>query len=369
MDNLIICKRCVMDNKSDTTITFDKEGYCNYCTEAINSMPSRYFPNEEGRKKLESLIDRLKDEGKGKKYDCLMGISGGLDSSYLAYKGYKHGLRILAIHVDDGFNSEIAIRNINKIEKACNLDIVHVKPDREQYYDLTKAFFKAGVPNLAIPQDNLIFSYLYEYATKYNVKNFLSGGNFALESILQRGNTHSASDKKHIIDINKKFGTTSINKLRITSSFERKIKGQYILRINETYPLNYIDYNKEMAIKELSEACDYNYYGGKHYESILTTFMQKYYLPKKFKVDKRKSHLSSLVIVDQMSRDEALEELKKPLYSDSEIDEIIKEFINKIDISMADFNSIMSSKPKEHTDYATSYWKYISTIVRKIRRY
>lgn len=364
-----ICKRCIMDNQSDSTISFDKNGYCNYCTDAINSMSSRYFPNDEGKEKLELLIKKLKEEGKGKKYDCLMGISGGLDSSYLAYKGYEYGLRILAIHIDDGFNSKIAIRNINNLEKAFNLDIIHVKPDRDQYFDLTKAFFKAGVPNLAIPQDNLILAYIYKYAKEYKIKNFLSGGNFALESILQKGNTHSALDKKHINDINNKFGSTSLNKLKISSSFERKIKGQLLLKINEIRPLDYIDYNKELAIKELSEVCDYNYYGGKHYESILTMFMQRYYLPKKFNVDKRKSHLSSLIIVNQMSREEALQELKKPLYIEKEMEETIDYFLDLINMSKEEFEIIINSKPMEHNDYNTSSWKHVSKLVKMIRGY
>lgn len=265
-----ICKRCVMDNRSDDTIVFDDEGYCNYCTDAINSMPQRYFPNEEGKEKLDELILKLKDEGKEKKYDCLMGISGGLDSAYLAYIGYKYGLRILAVHVDDGFDSPIAIDNIHKIEKSCKIDIMYEQPDKEQYFNLTKAFIKAGVPNIAIPQDNLIFAYLYKYANKYNIKYFLSGGNFAMESILQRDNTHSAFDKIHIVDINNKFGTTPINKLHITSSFERKIQDQILCRIKEIRPLDYIDYNKDRAIQELKEFCGYNYYGDKHYEPILT---------------------------------------------------------------------------------------------------
>lgn len=298
-----------------------------------------------------------------------MGISGGLDSSYLAYLGTKWGLRILAIHIDDGFNSEIAIKNIRNIEKTCNLEIAHVKPDREQYFDLTKAFFMAGVPNLAIPQDNLIFAYIYELSKKHDIKNFLSGGNFALESILQKGNTNSALDKRHIFDVNKKYGTTSLNKLKITSSFERKIKDQMVLKINEYRPLNYIDYNKAKALKELEEYCDYNYYGGKHYESILTMFMQKYYLPQKFNVDKRSSHLSSLIIVNQISREEALEELKKPLINDNELEELIKAFIERINISRDEFNSIMKSEPIDHTCYKTSLWKYVSLFVRKIRRY
>lgn len=364
-----ICKRCVMDNKSDKTIHFDEKGYCNYCNETIFSMPKRYFPNTEGKRKLDYLMEKLKKEGKGNKYDCIMGLSGGLDSSYLAYIGHKYNLRILALHVDDGFDSDIAVDNIKKIVEACGIDLIFEHPNKDQFYELTKAFLKASVPNVAIPQDNLIFAYLYKYAKQYNIKNFLSGGNFAMESILERGNTHSAFDEKHIVDINNLYGTLPIDKLQITSSFKRKIGDKILYRINEIKPLDYIEYNKDQAINELKEFCGYNYYGGKHYESIFTVFTQKYYLPNKFNVDKRKSHLSSLIVSGQLNREQALEELKKPLYEEDEIELCIDNILNIIKMTKEEFTTIMTSKPKLHSDYKTSQWKYISMFVKKLRRY
>ena len=187
-----------MDNRSDQTITFDDQGFCNYCTDALNAKEYKYFPNEEGKKKLDSLINRLKTENKGNKYDCIMGISGGLDSSYLAYLGFKWGLRVLAVHIDDGFDTEISKRNIEKLVKATNLDYVVEKPDATQFNDLTKAFFLAGVPNLATPQDNVLFACIYRLVRKYKLRTFLSGGNFALECIIQKGNTHSPGDNTAI---------------------------------------------------------------------------------------------------------------------------------------------------------------------------
>ncbi len=363
-----ICKRCVMDNASDSTITFDENGYCNYCNEALNSMLQRYYPNEDGRQKFEQLIQNIKEEGKGKKYDCLMGISGGLDSSYLAYLGYEKGLRILAVHVDDGFDTEITKRNIDNLTKKTNIDIIYEKPDGKQFYSVTAAFIRAGVPNIAIPQDNLIFAYLYEYAKKYNIEYFLSGGNFSMESILQRGNSHSAFDKKHIFDINKRFGSTSLNKLQITSSFERKIKNQILHRIKELKPLDYINYNKERAINELEKFCGFSYYDGKHYESVLTIFMQRYYLPQKFKVDKRRSHLSSLIVSEQISREEALKEIEKPLYDDN-VKIHIEKLLEKLNISQEELEKIMQQEPVNHTSYKVSAWKYVSKTVKLLRGY
>ncbi len=363
------CNRCVMDNASDETITFDEEGYCNYCTEAISTLSERYFPNEIGAQKLQELLITLKKEGKNKKYDCIMGISGGLDSAYLAYLGHQHGLRILAIHVDDGLDVPIAVENIKKLTEKCGIDVIYERPDAEQFYGLTKAFFKAGVPNLAVPQDNLIYAYMYAYAKKYKIQYYLSGGNFSTESILQRGNTHTSLDKKHIFAINKQFGTTALNKLKITSGFERRVKNQLLLRIQEVRPLDYIDYNKESAIQELSDYCGFNYYGGKHYESYLTVFMQKYYLPLKFGVDKRRSHLSSLIVSGQMTRDEAIEELKKPLYLKEEMDICIEKILKIFRMDVNEFDRIMQQQPKQHTQYVTSSWKYVSKIVKKIRGY
>ncbi len=364
-----ICNRCVMDNYSDNTIVFDEMGNCNYCNEVIIAKPKTYFPNKEGKKRLESTISMLKTEGKGKKYDCIMGLSGGLDSSYLAYLGYEYGLRILAVHIDDGFDSPIAIDNINKLSKACNIDVIMEKPDKEQFYDLTAAFIRAGVPNIAIPQDNLIIGYLYKHARENNTKYWLSGGNFPLESILQRGNTHDALDKVHIIDINKKFGRKPIDKLQIISSFERRISNRLLFKISEIKPLNFIDYDKSRAISELNKFCGYNYYDGKHYESILTRFVQVYYLPRKFNVDKRKSHLSSLIISGQITRDQALEELKKPLYNDDQIQKDINYILKCIDMSRDEFEKIMMQPQHKHEDYKVSNWGFINRLLRKVRGY
>lgn len=363
-----VCKRCVMDNASDTSIEFDENGYCNYCTEALDSLPKRYFPNDEGKIKFEQLFKKIKEDGNGKQYDCLMGISGGLDSSYLAYIGHKQGLRILAVHIDDGLDTDITKNNIRNLTKKCNIDIIFEKPDATQFYGLTAAFLRAGVPNIAIPQDNLIFAYLYKYAKKYRIKYFLAGGNFSMESILQRGNSHSAFDKKHIIDINNKFGMTPIDKLQITSSFERKIKDQILYRIKELKPLDYIDYNKVRAIEELEKFCDFSYYGGKHYESILTIFMQKYYLPQKFGVDKRRSHLSSLIVSGQISREEALNEIDKPLYTDDVRSYIIK-LLENLNMTQEELERLMNEEPISHSSYRVSNWRYVSKIVKFIRGY
>jgi hypothetical protein len=342
-----------MDNSSDEFISFDAEGICNYCTDALNRKNNTYFPNEEGKKKIEEMVNLLKREGKGKKYDCLMGISGGLDSSYLAYLGYKWGLRILAVHIDDGFDTLIAKENIKKLCERTNMELLIEKPNAEQFYDLTRAYIKAEVPNIAVPQDNILFAYLYKYVRMYNVRYFLSGTNFALESINQRGNTYNAYDIVNIKDIHRKFGTTPMKELPLVS-YPKRIIDKYVYKTETLKPLDFIDYNRERAITELKDFCDFNYYSGKHLENDFTIFAQGLWFYNKFNVDKRRSHLSSMIISNQMTREESLLELDKPIFKEINMDPIIENVLDKLNIQRDNFNKIMKRKGKQHSDYKTS---------------
>lgn len=359
-----------MDNKSDTSITFNEKGYCSYCTYALERMPNVYFPNEIGRNRLEELISKIKQDGRNKKYDCIMGLSGGLDSSYLAYIGYKMGLKILAFHIDDGFNTTIATENIVNLCKKCNIDLVIEKPDQKQFNDITLSFFKASLPGVCNPQDNIIISYLNKNASKYKIKYFLSGANFALESILERSNAINAADGFHIKAINKIFGTEKIDKLPLVSLFQTYFKDKYVRRIKFIKPLDLIDYNKNRAISELNEFCGFNYYGGKHYENILTRFIQCYYLPEKFMVDKRKSHLSSLIISNQLTRDEAIREMNKPIYENQELLESDFSFLlNKLNIDKEYFNELIARPVNSHYNYPYSFLNRFEKFARKYRQY
>lgn len=347
------CTKCVMDNEADNTITFDENGVCNYYNNAVAQIGKVYFPNEEGERRLKEMIAMLKKEGEGKKYDCLMGISGGLDSTYLAYLGaVKWGLRILAVHVDDGFDTDLAKANIKNLCKACNIEMKTITPDAEQFNDLTRAFFLAEVPNVATPQDNILFACLYDYARKYKVYNFLSGGNFALECILEQGNTYTVYDMVHNKDIHKKFGRKPIDKLPFLSQWQRSWD-MYIRGIKSLRPLNYIDYNRARALKELGDFCNYQYYEAKHLENILTSVIQRYWFYHKFKVDKRKSHLSSMIVSGQMTREEALDELAKPMYDKEKMDKDIDIVLKAIDLDRATFDKLVARPGKQHTDYKT----------------
>lgn len=364
-----ICTRCVMDNVSDNTITFYQDGTCNYCNYSLERKESVYFPNENGKKRLNDMVAMLKKEGVGKKYDCMMGLSGGLDSSYLAYLGAKEwGLRILAVHVDDGFDTDIAKRNIRNLCSKYNIELIEEKPNSKEYFDLIKSFLKSGVPGIAIPQDNVLQAYLNKYAKDYNIKYFLSGANFSLESILQRGHGHVAADGVHVKDIHKKYGTIKLNKLPIITLFERYISQKYISKINTLKPLDYIDYNRERAIQELKENADFNYYGGKHYESIYTKFVQVYYLPIKFKYDKRKSHYSSLIVTNQMTREEALNKLKEPLFDEIIMDQEISFILEKINMNREEFNRIMREPTRDHSDFKVSNFNNFKQQAIKYRK-
>lgn len=346
------CSRCVMDNRSDNTIVFNAQGYCNYCTKALVRSKKTYFPNEDGKKKLDVLLNKIKESSKGKKYDCIMGLSGGLDSSYLAYLGHTWGLRVLAVHIDDGYDTKISKNNLKKLISATGFDFETITPDAKQFNGLTLAYMKAGVPNVAVPQDNVLFAFLYKKMKEYDIKYFLSGSNFALESILQKGNTHYNTDVTNIKDIHKKYGFDSIDKLELISTVQ-KVIDKKLHHIKTETPLNYIDYNRDRAFIELENFCNFQYYGRKHLENALTAFVQLVWLPEKFGVDKRTSHLSSMIISNQMTREEALQELKEPLYDTKIMDEYITLIKKNLGITDAEFEYIMKAPTHQHTEFKT----------------
>ena len=360
------CCRCIMDNKSDSFIKFDANGYCNYCTNALEIMHSTYFPNVEGKKKLDDLLARVKKDGEGKKYDCIMGISGGLDSSYLAYLGYKWNLRVLAVHIDDGYDTEISKNNLKKLIDATGFDYETITPDSNQFNNLTLAFMKAGVPNIAIPQDNVLFAFLYKKMKEYGIKWFFSGSNFSLECILQKGNTHRNTDVVNIKDIFKKYGNGKINKLKFISTIHKEYDKK-VNKINTVDPLNYVLYERDKAFKELNEFCGFEYYGRKHLENILTAFIQLYWFPKKFGVDKRTSHLSSMIVSGQLSRDDALKELAEPLYDENTMESYISFIKKNLKISDEEFEAIMKMPTHQHYEYKTEENTLIYKLLRIIK--
>ena len=361
-----VCARCVMSDEGDRTIVFDESGICNYCTDAIGKADQVYFPNEKGKRELDEMIVMLKREGKGKEYDCLMGLSGGLDSSYLLYLGTaKWGLRIAVVHVDDGYDTEISKSNIKKLINKTGVKYIEISPDADQFNALTLAFMRAGVPNLAIPQDNVLFSTLYDFAKEKGIKYFLSGSNFATESILQRGNTWRSTDVVNIKDINKRFGTGPIDNLPLMTNVQNVINSA-LLGVKTLRPLNYVEYTREKAFCELGEYCGFEYYGRKHLENYLTAFLQTCWLPEKFNADKRRSHLSSLIVSGQMTRDEALDELNESQYDSDYMNKVKALMADNMGVSVSDIDEMIAAPAHQHDEYKIDKLnKLCSNVYRK----
>ena len=335
-----ICKRCVMDDVN-TDITFDRKGFCNYCTDALERLPQTWHKN--GEEELKKIFDDIKKSSKNKKYDCVLGLSGGIDSCYVAYLLKKYDLRVLAVHIDAGWDTKVSSENIKKLCKKLDLELKTIKIDYKEMYDLQKAYFLAQVNDQDVPQDQVFFAELYRYALKYNIKYFIGGGNFSSESILPQSWGINAMDGKNLKDIHKKYGTVKLKQVKPLSFFEIYISIPYIKRLKKIRPLNYISYNKEEAIKELHDKFGFEYYGGKHCESSFTRLYQGYILPKKFGIVKKKAHLSSLIVANQMTRSEAIKELNKSDYPKKQLEEDIKLFIKNIGITRKEFDEIMSN--------------------------
>lgn len=349
-----ICKRCVMDTNGDPDISFDKDGYCNYCTNALRLRKTPPVPGDFSE--VVALFNRIKAECKDDPFDCLVGVSGGLDSSYIIYLGHKFGLRMLGIHIDDGLDTDVAKKNINALCEKSGITLHDVHPDPEQYRDLTLSFFKASVPNLAIPQDNLILAALTDAVKEYHLKYLLHGNNFAMEGILQSGNSYTSADSVHIRAIQKQFSGKPIDKLRLTDTFENSIYKRFRKDVIRVMPLDLINYRFDAVVQELHDFCGYEYYGGKHHESVLTRFMQCWYLPEKFGVDKRKSHLSSLIISEQLTREEALAQLQLPTYPSEEMKEMdFNALAVFLGISRKDFDALISQPPRSHDEFPKSF--------------
>lgn len=348
------CTRCVMDNASDKNITFDNNGICNYCKQAEIALNKSYFPNDNSH--FDKIVSQIKADCKNNKYDCLMGISGGLDSSYLLYLGIKSGLRILALHIDDGFNTPKAIQNVKNLVKKSGVDLVTISPNSKQFNDITKAYFRAGVCNIAAPQDNVVFANIYKHAISNKIKYFLTGANLSLESILERSETYPAFDVANIKDIHKRFGQLNdISEIEFVNYFQYQLI-KHIYKLQIVPLLNYVNYNKYSAIKTLNEWCGYEYYEAKHLENELTKVVQLYWFYKKFGVDKRKSHLSSLIISGQLSRDEALNLLEKPVYDTIDMQNTIKIVCDKLGMSTDEFYSLAQQAPHSHYDYKIDFF-------------
>lgn len=359
------CVRCVMDT-SDPHIYFDGEGHCNYCNDYLKKkaqeIDKKYDPQ-----KLERLVEEIKAKGKGKKYDCLLGISGGVDSCYVAYLLKSFGLRVLLVHMDNGWNSEEAVLNIKNIARILELDYESYVLDWEEFKDMQLAFLKASVIEAETPTDIAIMGALHRMAAKYGIRYIISGSNNATEGFLPKYWHYNAKDTKYLEGVQKQFGTKRIKKFPgfglLTEAYFKFIKGIKII-----YILNYFDYNKPEAMELLQEKLNWRYYGGKHYESRYTKFVQSFLLPKKFDLDYRRATLSNQICEGKITREEAVEELKTLSYNPATI-ETDKEYVaKKLGISRKELEDIINLPPKSFKDYPNDE-KRLEFFYRVYRRF
>lgn len=349
--NYQMCSRCVMDT-SDIDIEFDHEGVCNHCRTFDQNLPHMVFPGAEGEKKLSALVAEMKEKGKNKPYDCLIGLSGGVDSSYVAYLIKKFGLRPLAVHFDSGWNSEQAVRNIENIVKKLEIDLFTEVCDWPEMRDLQLSYFKAGVVNADVPMDHAFMVVLFRIARKKGIKYFIGGHNFATESIMPRTWVYDSRDSINLLAIQKRFGTLRLKQYPVGTVWERLFT-RYVFKLRVINILNFgPPYYKDKAMDLLTKELDWQYYGGKHYESVFTRFFQGYYLPTRFKVDKRKAHLATMICSGQITKEAALEELKKPTYPNQDLLEQDLEYIpKKLGISLDEFKKILAEPTHSHLEY------------------
>ncbi len=352
-----ICTKCVMDT-TDTEITFNEDGVCNHCIKFDKVTSKIWYPNEDGRKKLEVIYEKMKKENAKKDYDCILGLSGGVDSSYLALKLYEAGIRPLVVHVDGGWNSELAVQNIENIINYCGWDLHTIVIDWEEMKDLQLAYLKSAIANQDVPQDHAYFSSLYHFATKHGVNYVISGGNIATESIFPKSWHWSAMDADNLHAIHKKFGTKKLKNYKTIGFYELYLYYPFIKKMKTIRPLNFMPYIKSEALEELKDKIGYKEYARKHGESVFTKFFQNYWLPMKFGYDKRKPHLSSLIVANQISREEALKELNKPLYNEKEL-KTDKEYIaKKLGVSDEEFEKILQLPSHCYSDFSNMTIKY-----------
>lgn len=348
------CSRCVMDT-TDPDIFFDQQGICNHCKDYESLMLRLPFCLAEPQRKQElyKLVDKIKISGKGKRYDCIIGVSGGVDSTYLAWFVKSLGLRPLAIHLDNGWNSELAVDNIKNLVEKLKIDLYTHVINWEEFRNIQLSFLKASVPDCEVPTDHAIIALHYIIAQKENVKYIITGANSFTESAIPVSWTYSYTDWKYIRGIHGIYGTVPIQSFPFASPLKLKYF-KHVLNIRQLLLLHYINYRKDEVKQYIQKELGWRDYGGKHYESVYTRFFQGYILPHKFGIDKRKAHLSSLIYSNQISREKALAELNSSPYQDDLLHTDFDFVLKKFDLSRAGFDEIMGLPIKSFRDYPNS---------------
>ena len=357
------CTRCVMDT-TDSKITFDENGVCDHC----KNIAPYWKPNENRIDELQKLAEKIRKAGKNNEYDCILGLSGGADSSYLAYvaKEIMH-LRPLAFVVDTGWNLNVAVENIEKIVKGLGLDMYTEVVNWKEMADLQLAFFKSGISSQDFPQDHAIFAALYNYAVKHRIKYVLTGSNSATEFIRPPVEWIYMNDLRMAKDIHKRFGQRELKTFPMCGMLKYKIYYRYFKGMHRVYPLDYVVYNKPEAEELLHEKYGWTKYENKHYENVFTRFFEGYYLPHKFGFDTRKNVASNEILAGTLTREEALKRLEQPPYDPDQMQQDKEYVAKKLGISVEEFDSIIESPCKTPADYKNSMWMIkIGATISKI---
>lgn len=363
-----VCIKGIWD-ESIPDIKFNLNGVSNYCI--LQEQMMRNYPKDENAiNTWEDIVCAIKKKGDNKKYDCAIGVSGGVDSSYLLYIAKKHGLRPLAVHLDNGFNSEIAVRNIENVTKALNIDLETHVINYEEIKNLFKAYIKAGMPWIDFPTDLAIKATMYNAALKHNIKYIIRGNDFRSEG--KQPTEWTYSDNKQLIFIHKKFGNGIKLKTFPQLSIIKEVYSGLIKKIRDVRPYYYVNYNKQEAKKFLIEKYNWQDYGGHHHENLFTKFAMAYWLPKKFNIDKRKINLSAQILSKAITREEALFKINEPFDSENNLKELKNYVLKKLDLSDVDFENIMACEQKSYKDYPSNYnfifknLKYFKWLIKKI---
>lgn len=359
-----ICSQTVMDT-SDPGITFDADGVSHHFHAARKRLAQEYFPGAEGQARLETIAGQIRAEGAGKPYDCIMGVSGGADSSYVAIRAHELGLRPLAVHLDNGWNTDTAVSNIELLLRELNFDLHTHVIDWEEFKDIQRSLFLASVPNIEVATDHAITALLYHMAAKHGVRYLLSGSNVETESILPRSWGHDNRDWRSIKAIKARFGNHSIGMATYPHLTPLKfLEYIFVRKIRFVPVLNYGGYSKAEAVKTMKQRFGYKAYARKHGESRFTRFFQEYYLPSKFGFDKRRAHFSSMIASNTLSRDAALAELERDMYDPIEKMIDIEYCSRKLGFSEQQWAEIMSAPPALATDYPNNAWLFDHTSNR-----
>ena len=354
-----ICSSCVMDT-TDSSIVFDSNNVCDHCNNFKENVLPNWHTDDRGRAAFQQQVEKIRADGKGRSFDCIMGMSGGLDSSYLLHLAVKEfGLRPLVFHVDGGWNTDIAVNNIQVIVEKLGLDLYTEVINWEEMKDFQLAFFKSGVPHLDIPQDHAFIATLYHFANKHGIKYILNGGNIATECVRNPKEwLYYGTDMAQLRDIHRRFGTRKLDTYPFSSILFHKIYLRYMKGVQVVKPLDFLPYTKETATQTLTSEYGWKAYPQKHFESRFTRFYEGYWLPTRFGYDTRRVQYSSLILTGQMTREDALKKLEEPAYNPATLDEDFEYIATKLGISADDLRHYHEMPKKSYKDYKNREWMF-----------